>query len=472
MSTPVRPGTLRELRASGWVSRTVKQEVRANFLRMLAAGKELFPGIVGYENTVIPEINIALLAGHDLLFLGEKGQAKSRLMRSLVRFLDDAIPYIDDPSCPVHEDPYNPITAAGKRVLATTPEEAVRVGWWPRAQRYAERLAPGTKFADVIGEIDPAKLAAGTSMAAEEALHFGLIPRMHRGIFAMNEIPELDELVQVGLFNILEERDVQIRGYPVQFDLDVLVLFSANPATYNRSGKVIPQLKDRIGSLIQTHYPLDRATGIEIMEQEAAVDLGGDFPVLVPYFMKEIVEQISICARKSKYVDHQSGVSARFSIANYRTMVASARQRGVRLGERPAVPRISDLGHLYSSSLGKLELDMMGSQQMSGRQVIDAIAAEAIRLVFDEYVEKNGVEEIAQVFGKGVKIEVGDQLPSGHYADRLKRVPKAWDKAFEVNAAENEAVRASCVEFVLAGLYASDRISRAQKHGRITYEVK
>ena len=472
MSYPARPATLQELRASGWAPKTVKEEIRTNFLRMLASGEQLYPGIVGYENTVIPEINIALLAAHDLLFLGEKGQAKSRLMRSLVRFLDEAIPYLDDPSCPVHEDPYHPITAAGKRILATTPEQAVRIGWWPREQRYAERLAPGTKFADVIGEIDPAKLAAGTSMATEEALHFGLIPRMHRGIFAMNEVPELDELVQVGLFNILEERDVQIRGYPVQFDLDVLVLFSANPATFNRSGKVIPQLKDRIGSLIQTHYPLDRATGIEIMDQEANIDLGGDYPVLVPPFMKEIIEQMSMCARKSKYVDHQSGVSARFSIANYRTMVASARQRGVRLREKPAVPRISDLGHLYSSSLGKLELDMMGSQQMSERQVIDAIVAEAIRIVFEEYVEKGGLEEIAQVFGKGVKIEVGDQLPSSHYAERLKRVPKAWDKAFEVNAAESEAVRASCVEFVLAGLYAGDRISRSQKHGRITYEVK
>jgi magnesium chelatase subunit I len=472
MASGSRPTTLLELRASGWVSRSVKQEVRANFLRMLHAGAELFPGIIGYDNTVLPEINLGLIAGHDLLFLGEKGQAKSRLMRSLVRFLDEAIPYLDDPSCPVHEDPYRPITAAGKRLLAGTPEDKVRIGWWPRAQRYAERLAPGTKFADVIGEIDPAKLAAGTSMATEEALHFGLIPRMHRGIFAMNEIPELDELVQVGLFNILEERDVQIRGYPVQFDVDVLILFSANPATYNRSGKVIPQLKDRIGSLIQTHYPLERSAGIDIMEQEADVELGGDYPVLVPPFMKEIIEQMSMCARKSKYIDHQSGVSARFSIANYRTMVASARHRGVRLGEKPSVPRISDLGHLYSSSLGKLELDMMGSQQMSEKQVIEAIQAEAIRTVFQEYVDKGGLEEIAQVFGKGVKIEIGDMLPSSHYAERIKRVPRAWEKAFEVNPSENEAVRASCVEFVLAGLYASDRISRSQKHGRITYEVR
>jgi magnesium chelatase subunit I len=472
MPAKVRPSNLRELRDSGWVSKTVKQEIRDNFLRMLKDGQELFPGIIGYENTVIPEINLALIAGHDLLFLGEKGQAKSRLMRSLVRFLDEEIPYLAEPSSPVHDDPYRPITKACKQQVDELPEEKISIAWWPRKQRYAERLAPGTKFADIIGEIDPAKLAGGTSMAAEEALHFGLIPRMHRGIFAMNEIPELDELVQVGLFNILEERDVQIRGYPVQFDIDVLILFSANPATYNRSGKVIPQLKDRIGSLIQTHYPLDRATGIEIMEQEAGVSLDGDYPVVVPYFMKEIIEQMSMCARKSKFVDHQSGVSARFSIANYRTMVASSRQRGVRLGERPAVPRISDLGHLYSSSLGKLELDMMGSHQMSERQVLEAIQAEAIRTVFDEYVDKFGLQEIVEIFGKGVKIEVGDQLPSSHYAERLKRVPKVWDKAFEVNPSESEAVRASCIEFVLAGLYASDRISRSQKHGRITYEIR
>jgi magnesium chelatase subunit I len=470
--TVVRPSTLKDLRASGWTSRSVKQEIRSNFMRQLQSGGELFPGIVGYDNTVIPEINLGLLAGHDLLFLGEKGQAKSRLMRSLVRFLDPEIPYLDHPSLPLHEDPYHPITAAGRRLLAERSEDQIAVAWWPRSERYAERLAPGTKFADVIGEIDPAKLAAGTSMATEEALHFGLIPRMHRGIFAMNEIPELDELVQVGLFNILEERDVQIRGYPVKFDLDVLILFSANPATYNRSGKVIPQLKDRIGTLVQTHYPLERMTGIEIMEQEAGLDLGGEFPVLVPYFMKEIIEQISVSARKSKYIDHQSGVSARFSIANYRTMVASARHRGIRLGEKPAVPRISDLGHLYSSSLGKLELDMMGSQQMSERQVLEAVIAEAIKTIFNEYVQKNDLEEITQVFGRGVKVEVGDMLPSSQYAERLKRVPKAWDKAFEVNAAESEAVRASCVEFVLAGLYASDRISRAQKLGRITYEIK
>ena len=466
------PKTLAALRASGWKSRSVKEEVRGNFLRMLASGEELFPGIVGYDDTVIPEINVALLAGHDMLFLGEKGQAKSRLMRLLVRFLDEHVPYLDDPAIPFHDDPSNPISTAGKRLVAERDPAQVPIAWWPREERYAERLAPGTKFADIIGEIDPAKLAGGTSMASEEALHFGLIPRMHRGIFAMNELPELDELVQVGMFNILEERDVQIRGYPVSFDIDVMLLFSANPSTYNRSGKVIPQLKDRIGAVIHTHYPRDRDLGIRMVEQEAGIDLGGEWPVTVPWFMKEIVEQITIAARKSKFIDQQSGVSARFSIANYETMVASARQRGVRLGERPAVPRISDLGHLYTSSLGKLELDLMGSHQMSERQVLDAVIAEAIAAVFEEYVEEHGLDEIAKVFGQGMKVEVGDTVPSTAYEGIVADVPAIWDKAFEVNASQDPAVRAACIEFVLAGLYATERISRIQEHGHTVYDTR
>jgi magnesium chelatase subunit I len=493
-STSSKPATLAELRSSGWHSKSVKQEIHDNFLARLQNGDELYPGIVGFDDTVLPELNIAILAQHDMLFLGEKGQAKSRLMRLMASFLDDEIPYIEDPHIPLHDDPYRPITRRGRQLTSSVPADEVPIAWWRREDRYAERLAPGTKFADIIGEIDPAKLAGGVSMGAEDALHFGLIPRLHRGIFAINELPELDELVQVGLFNILEERDVQIRGYPVKFDIDVLILFSANPATYNRSGKVIPQLKDRIGSIIHTHYPLERDLGIQIVEQEVdgkgeggrgkaegeASDQDTDAPpspfppphsVVVPYFMKELVEEISRAARRSKYVDQESGVSARLSIANYRTMVASARQRAAVLGENPAVPRVSDLGHLYASSLGKLELDMMGSHQMSERQVLDAVLAEAVATVFNEYVDKHGLAEIAEIFSKGVKIEVGDMLPSSHYAELVKRVPPIWDKAFEVNASDNEAVRASCIEFVLAGLYATDRISRSQSRGRIVYET-
>ncbi len=465
------PENLAELRESGWKSKSVKKEIYDNLMKKLQDQEDLFSGIVGFDDTVIPDIILALLAEHDMLFLGEKGQAKSRIMRMLIQFLDPEIPYLDLPESPVHDDPYHPITEVGKKYLEQHSEKDVPIAWWSREDRYAERLAPGTKFADVIGEIDPAKLAGGESMSAEGSLHFGLIPRMHRGIFAMNELPELDELVQVGLFNILEERDVQIRGYPIKFDLDMLILFSSNPATYNRSGKVIPQLKDRIGSVIHTHYPRDRGLGIQIMEQEAGVNLDGDVPVVVPYFMREIIEQITVAARESKYIDHDSGVSTRFSIANYKMMVASARRRGAVLGEKPAVPRISDLGHLYSSSLGKLELDMMGVNQMSEKQVLDAITAEAIQDVFQEYVLEHGLAEIGEIFSEGVKIEVGEMLPSSEYAQRLKRVPPLWNKAFEVNASENEAVRASCLEFVLAGLYAGDKISRSQNHGRIVYET-
>ncbi|MFG0325938.1 MAG: magnesium chelatase [Phycisphaerales bacterium JB037] len=475
MTESPRPRNLAQLRASGWQSRPVKVELRDNLVAAMKAERDLFPGIVGYDDTVIPEIINAILAGHDMLFLGEKGQAKSRLMRQLADFLDEWTPFLDLPGSPVHEDPSHPITTAARELLRSTPEDQVPIAWWHRSDRYAERLAPGTRFADIIGEIDPAKLAAGTSMSAEESLHFGLIPRMHRGLFAMNELPDLDDSVQVGLFNILEERDVQIRGFPVRFDIDVLVLFSANPGTYNRSGKVIPQLKDRIGATIQTHYPRDRDTGIEIMEREALaggrLDLGGEFPVLVPRFMKEICEETARAARDSKYVDQDSGVSARFSIANYRTMIASARRRAIQLGETPAVPRISDLAHFHSSAIGKLELDMMGAHQMSERQVLDSILARAIATVFEEYIADHGLDEIAEIFGQGVRIEVGDMLPSSDYADRLKSVPPAWDKAFEVNASEDPAVRASCLEFVLAGLWATDRISRSERFGIIQYQM-
>ncbi|MCE2752161.1 MAG: magnesium chelatase [Pirellula sp.] len=465
------PKTLSELIASGWRSRSVKEEMRENFLRSLESSEELYPGIIGYQDTVLPELNIALLAGHDLLFLGEKGQAKSRLMRTLVRFLDEYVPYLDIPEVPVHEDPLRPITQQAKEFLKTHSPQETPIAWWHRQDRYVERLAPGTKFADIIGEIDPSKLTGGVSMSSESALHFGLIPRMHRGIFAMNELPELDELVQVGLFNILEERDVQIRGYPVRFDLDIFILFSANPSTYNRSGKVIPQLKDRIGSLIQTHYPKDREQGIEILLQEAGTDLGGKYPVQIPYFMMEIIEEITSQARASKYVDQASGVSARFSLANFRTMIASARHRAVILKEPLAVPRISDLGHLATSSLGKLELDLMGSHQMSERKVLDALIASAIKVVFEKYVQEYGLAQISEIFSKGVRIEVGDLLPSEAYAERLKHVPPVWDTAFEVNASEHPAIRASCVEFVLSGLYAMDKISRASKHGKVQYET-
>ena len=277
--TNTRPATLHELRESGWVSKSVKREIHDNFLRRWPTARSCFPGIIGYDDTVIPEITIGLdrPARHAVPGREGAGQEPPDATARPVPGRRSSVPRRAG-----HSRARRSLTdrsrRPGKRLVAEQPEDEIPIAWWPREERYAERLSPGTKFADLIGEIDPAKLAGGTSMSAEEALHFGLIPRMHRGIFAMNELPELDELVQVGLFNILEERDVQIRGYPVRFDLDVLILFSANPATYNRSGKVIPQLKDRIGSVIHTHYPRDRQLGIQIMEQEAGIELGRRVP--------------------------------------------------------------------------------------------------------------------------------------------------------------------------------------------------
>ncbi|MBC01695.1 MAG: magnesium chelatase [Phycisphaerae bacterium] len=465
------PRTLDRLLASGWRSRSIKEELRGNLVEALERGDDLFPGVIGYDDTVIPEVVLAVIAGHDMLFLGEKGQAKSRVMRLLPRFLDEWIPYLDIPGCPVHEDPERPITAAGRRLLRDEDPAGIPIAWWHRDERYAERLAPGTKFADVIGEIDPAKVVAGASLGDEEAIHFGLVPRMHRGIFAMNELPDLDELVQTGLFNILEERDVQIRGYPVSFELDIALVFSANPSTFNRSGKVIPQLKDRIGSTIRTHYPTDRVTGMAITRQEAGLDLEGDHPVLVPPFMDALIEEIAVAARRSPYVDHESGVSARFATANWRAMVASARRRAIVLGERPAVPRVSDLAHLHATAVGKLELDLMGSHQMNERQVLDAIVADAVATIFRELVDEAGLEPIATAFGEGVRIEVGDLVPSSDYEGVLARIPEVWQRSFEVNAASDPSVRASAAEFILAGLHATDRISRSERFGRTIYET-
>ena len=471
ISPPGLPRTLADLRNSGWRPRSVKDELRENLIAALEQEEELFPGVLGYDDTVIPEVVLAIIAGHDMLFLGEKGQAKSRIMRQLSRFLDEWIPYLDLPGCPVHEDPETPITSAARRMLASTDASEVPIAWWHRDERYAERLAPGTKFADVIGEIDPARVVAGASLGDEEAIHFGLVPRMHRGIFAMNELPDLDELVQTGLFNILEERDVQIRGYPVSFELDVTLVFSANPATFNRSGKVIPQLKDRIGSTIRTHYPSERDIGMAITRQEAGLDLGGSYPVLVPPFMDAVIEEIAAAARRSPFVDHESGVSARFAVANWRAMVASARRRAIMLGEKPAVPRVSDLAHLHATAAGKLELDLMGSHQMDERQVLEAIVADAVSTVFRELVDEAGLDPIATAFGEGVRIEVGDLVPSSSYEAVLARIPEVWQRALEVNAAADPAVRASAAEFILAGLHATDRISRSERFGRTIYET-
>jgi magnesium chelatase subunit I len=375
--------TLGELKASGWQSRTVRQEMEHNLVRKLQAGERLFPGIFGFEDTVLPQLENAILAGHDFILLGEKGQAKSRILRSMANFLDDEVPVLA--GCEINDNPYSPICKRCRDLVANMGD-SVPVAWWPRELRYGERLAPGSRIGDLIGDLDPAKVAGGSVLSSEDALHFGLIPRMHRGLFAINELPDLEYLVQVALFNILEERDIQIRGYPIRFDLDVRLMFTANPEEYSRSGKIISQLKDRIGAEIRTHYPMTREGGIAIIEQEAHIQKDG-VPVHVPQFMKQIIEQITMEARKSPYINQKSGVSARLSISNYETMIANSRRRALILNEGLAVPRISDLNYLYTSSFGKIELDPFREETVTEFQVVTRIFERAVKLVFDEVVD-------------------------------------------------------------------------------------
>ncbi len=456
---PPLPSTLGQLKAATYPDQTVKQELEQNLLKHLRTGQPLFTDIHGYEETVLPQVINALLSHHDMVFLGEKGQAKSRLMRSLVRFLDEQIPVVK--GCEIHDHPYHPICAACRKKLAEKGDQ-LEIVWVGREARYGERLSPGTKIADLIGDLDPAKVAAGNPLASEEAIHFGLIPRMNRGIFAVNELPDLEYLVQVALFNILEERDIQVRGYPIRFDLDLLLLFTANPEEYTRAGKIITQLKDRIGAEIRTHYPLTRELGIKIMNQEAHLPQDDEVRLTVPQFMTEIIEQITLEARKSPYVNQKSGVSARLSIANYETMVANARRRAYMLGEKEAVPRMSDLAYLYTSTSGKIELDPFREETVTEFQVFAKLMDKAVSQVFMEHMEAAGLETGLPDMSGEKHIRVSDLTPAGQYKEVISQLPQIWEPVHHLNGKNSEVYQASCVEFVLEGLHLSGKLSRAK----------
>ncbi|HEY3997829.1 MAG TPA: magnesium chelatase [Candidatus Xenobia bacterium] len=460
--------TIRELKASGWQSRTVRQEMEENLVRKLKAGDRLFPGIVGFEDTVLPQLENAILAGHDLILLGEKGQAKSRILRNMVHFLDEEVPVIA--GCEINDNPYAPICKRCRNLVVRDGED-VAIAWWPRALRYGERLAPGSRIGDLIGDLDPAKVAGGSVLSSEDALHFGLIPRMHRGLFAINELPDLEYLVQVALFNILEERDIQIRGYPIRFDLDVRLMFTANPEEYSRSGKIISQLKDRIGAEIRTHYPMTREVGMAIIEQEAHVPKDG-VQVTVPTFMKHIIEQITMEARKSPYVNQKSGVSARLSIANFETMIANSRRRAMLLNEGRAVPRISDLNYLYTSSFGKIELDPFREETVTEFQVVTRIFEKAIKIVFDETIDEETQASLSRNVKGDVMVEVSDQMPAASYQRIIPKIPAMWDAVHHLGGDEAPELQASCIEFLLEGLYASNRVSRSKLGDLVTYRSR
>ncbi|MDQ6918492.1 MAG: magnesium chelatase, partial [Candidatus Dormibacteraeota bacterium] len=345
--TSTAPRTIAELRASGHQRETVKEELRRNLLARLRDRRPIFPGIVGYDDTVIPQVANAVISGHDLIFLGERGQAKSRLMRSMIELLDPEVPVMA--GCEINDHPYAPICKHCRDEVAAKGEEA-EVGWLGRDRRYGEKLAtPDTSIADLIGEVDPIKVAEGRYLADELTIHYGLVPRTNRGIFGINELPDLAERIQVGLLNIMEENDVQIRGYRLRLPLDLFVVASANPEDYTSRGRIITPLKDRFGSQVRTHYPLSVPEEIEIMEGERTPP-GLDVEVLVPAFMKEIVAEITHHSRRSPHISQSSGVSVRMSIGNYENLVSNAIRRSVRLGETLAVPRVSDLQFLVAST--------------------------------------------------------------------------------------------------------------------------
>ncbi|HID21820.1 MAG TPA: magnesium chelatase [Planctomycetaceae bacterium] len=472
-----RPRTLRELRQSGYRPCSVKAEMRRNLIRMLRRGETLFPGILGYDETVIPQVQNAVLSCHDMLFLGLRGQAKTRMLRMLIRLLDDAIPVVAGSE--INDDPFHPVSKYARDFVAERQDETP-IEWLDRERRYQEKLAtPDVTIADLIGEIDLIKHAEGRPLASEEVMHFGLIPRSNRGIFCMNELPDLSPKIQVGLFNVLEERDVQIRGFPVRLSLDLCMVFSANPEDYTNRGRIVTPLKDRIGSVIRTHYPLSREIGVRIVDENAWIRRDGETRVAVPQFMKEIVEEIARLARRSPHVNQSSGVSVRMSIANMENLVSNTERRALRQGEPCAVARISDLLALVASSRGKIELAMTEEPGEEDRLFV-RLAEEAVKNVFDQHLKPKQFRNVVEYFETGEPLDVGDDVPSEEILRRIDAVRGFRDQVrrlaeqLEPALADGElaaALQASVAELILEGLYCHNRLNKTQMRGLATYGI-
>jgi magnesium chelatase subunit I len=471
-----RPSTVGELRASGYRPRSVRDEMRENLVRKLRAGQPVFPGIVGYDDTVIPQVINAILSRHDMLFLGLRGQAKTRILRALPSLLDEYMPALA--GVELHDDPLEPRFRRSQAILAEQGD-AAQLRWVHRDQRYHEKLAtPDVTIADLIGEIDLVKHAEGRYLADEEVMHFGLIPRTNRGIFAINELPDLAPRIQVGLFNVLEERDVQIRGFPVRLPLDVLMVFSANPEDYTNRGRIVTPLKDRIGSVIRTHYPRTPEDALRITSENAWLDRGhGDgLPrVTVPKFMAEIVEEFIRLARTSPHVNQQSGVSVRASIACMEAMVSNAERRGILLGENEVVPRVSDLAQVHAACRGKIELVLAEDEQAEDK-LIAALMGEAVKGVAGNYFEVGNLEGVVEQFkGAKVNLEVGDDVPARTMIEAFAPIKGLQTAAKSVAreadlAPDDPAVLASAAEFVLEALYVNNRLSKYVYRGSTFYK--
>ncbi len=473
-SQPPPASTIADLRASGWQSRTVKAELRSNLLARLAAGDDILPTVLGYDETVIPAIENAILAGHDLVFLGERGQAKTRMARLLIGLLDPWLPVVRDGE--LNDDPFAPVSAAG-RAAVDRDGETTAIDWLPRDRRYAEKLAtPDITIADLIGEVDPIKVAEGRYLSDELTLHYGLIPRANRGIVAINELPDLAERIQVGLLNVLEERDVQIRGFTVRLPLDVFVVASANPEDYTSRGRIITPLKDRLGSQIRTHYPrsLEHETAIVRQEKQRFDPVDEIPPVVVPPFIEEIVAELTHLARRSPEISQRSGVSVRVSVANTEVLEAAAIKRAVRLGEGLASPRITDLAAIVASTVGKVELESVGDETPEER-VVERLITKAVHATFTRRVDVEALEPVVDAFDEGFVVEIGDRTPSREYVAWAREVP-GLDEAvrrlgtFDVtDGAAEPAVVASAVEFLLEGLHLIRRLNKERVAGTTIY---
>jgi magnesium chelatase subunit I len=461
-----RPATLGELRASGYRPRSVREELRQNLLERLRREEPLFPGMIGYDESVIPAVEHAILAGHDMIFLGERGQGKSRMIRMLVELLDEWLPILAGSE--VHDDPLAPISEQGRK-LVEERGDAAPVAWIGRAERYGEKLAtPDVTIADLLGEIDPIKVAEGRYLADQATIHYGLIPRTNRGIFCVNELPDLPERVQVGLFNVLEERDFQVKGFKVRLPLDVMVVASANPEDYTRRGRIITPLKDRYQTQIRTHYPQTRVLEIAVMEQEGRRPVGSRMAYWVPDFIKEVLAEITLQARQSPDINQASGVSVRASIANYQTLIAAAERRALREGENEAVPRVCDLPALAASMLGKLELEY-GGGDASEEEILERLVRRATKVVFDERVSIEDLKPLIRSFEEGWKVEVGSALPSKEYIDGLDNIEGLADAVRKLGVGGGEGRIASAVEFILEGLHLSNRLNKDVQGRRILY---
>lgn len=473
-----RARTIAELRRSGYKVIPVKEEIRNNLIRKLRNREELFPTIIGYEKTVIPAIVNALLAKHDMILLGLRGQAKTRIVRSLVNFLDEYIPVIK--GCEINDNPYKPVC---KRCVDLVREygDEVEVEWLHRDARYGEKLAtPDVTIADLIGDIDPIKAASlRLHYSHEGAIHFGIIPRTNRGIFAINELPDLQPRIQVGLFNIMEEKDIQIRGFNVRIPLDLMIVFTANPEDYTNRGNIITPLKDRIDSQILTHYPRTLEDAIRITEQEATIHRDGR-AVIIPWYFREIIEQIAFEARKSEFVDQKSGVSARLTISAIENLVSNAERRAILLNDPCIVPRICDLPHVLPGMTGKIELVFEGEQE-GAVKVGKALIGKAVRQVFKKYFpdplkkhprqspegkspEDVEYSKIIQWFEAGNKIEISDEMSIDSYfkeLDRVKGLREITKKHLKIPD-ENRHELASAMEFVLDGLHQNSKIAKEE----------